>query len=303
MARPLRLEFPGAVYHLTARGDRREPIFIDDADREALLGVVGKATERFGASMMAYCLMGNHYHFVVQTHRANLSQLMRQINGVYTQGFNRRHAKVGHVFQGRFKALVVDRDAYLLEVCRYVELNPVRAGMVDDPAAWPWSSCCAHLGLAQAPAWLDSAGLLGALTGAPVDVAQAAITARRHYATFLAAGRNVPLWPQALRQQIYLGDEAFIERTQAAAGLGFAAPGSDRTMGSMPMSGRPDIPRAQLRPPRTLRQWLALGPSREQALRRANVEGGLSLTAMARELGLSVSRVSRLVARAALAQK
>ena len=127
MARPLRVEFPGAVYHLTARGDRRESIFIDDADRVALLGVVGDATERFAASMLAYCLMGNHYHFVVQTHRANLSQLMRQINGVYTQGFNRRHAKVGHVFQGRFKALVVDRDAYLLEVCRYVELNPVRA--------------------------------------------------------------------------------------------------------------------------------------------------------------------------------
>ena len=134
MARPLRIEFAGATYHITSRGDRREPIFVDDDDRRAFLDVLGQALARFGAAVLAYCLMGNHYHLVLTTHGANLSALMRQLNGVYTQRFNRRHDKVGHVFQGRFKAILVDRHACLLEVCRYVELNPVRAKMVPTPA-------------------------------------------------------------------------------------------------------------------------------------------------------------------------
>ncbi|WP_287640533.1 transposase [Accumulibacter sp.] len=115
MARPLRIEFPGAIYHVTSRGDRREPIFVDDADGESLLAVLAAGMARFDAQVLAYCLMGNHYHFVLHTRQANLSALMRHVNGVYTQAFNRRHAKVGHLPQGRFKAILVDRDAYLLE--------------------------------------------------------------------------------------------------------------------------------------------------------------------------------------------
>ena len=114
MSRPLRIEFPGAVYHVTSRGDRREPIFVDDTDRAALLTVLAQDMERFDAQVLAYCLMGNHYHFVPHTRQANLSRLMRHLNGVYTQVFNRRHGKVGHLFQGRFKAILVDRDAYLI---------------------------------------------------------------------------------------------------------------------------------------------------------------------------------------------
>jgi REP element-mobilizing transposase RayT len=151
MARSLRIEFPGAVYHVTARGDRREDIFVDDEDRLALLEVVAQALSRFDAQMLAYCLMDNHYHFVLHTRRANLSLLMRHINGVCTQTYNRRHNKVGHLFQGRFKAILVDRDAYLLEVCRYVDLNPVRARMVRKPGSWAWSSYRAHTGEAPAP--------------------------------------------------------------------------------------------------------------------------------------------------------
>ena len=165
MARPLRIEFPGATYHVTARGDRRESIFVDDADRASLLDVLSRGLERFDAAALAYCLMGNHYHLVVQTRRANLSRLMRHVNGVYTQRFNRRHDKVGHLFQGRFKAILVDSDAYLLTLCRYVELNPVRAGWVDTPLAWAWSSCRAHVGAAPAPPWLDTLGLHAQLLG------------------------------------------------------------------------------------------------------------------------------------------
>jgi putative transposase len=153
MARPLRLEFPGAVYHVTSRGDRREPIFAGDDDRDSLLGIVARGLERLDAQMLAYCLMGNHYHFVLHTRQANLSRLMRHINGVYTQAYNRRHGLAGHLFQGRFKAILIDRDAYLLEVCRYVELNPVRAKMVASPGDWPWSSYLAHTLQAATPEW------------------------------------------------------------------------------------------------------------------------------------------------------
>ena len=140
MSRPLRIEFPDAVYHVTSRGDRREPIYRDDADRRLHLEVLAQAADRFDAQVLAYCLMGNHYHLVLQTRQANLSRLMRHLNGVYTQAFNRCHSMVGHLFQGRFKALLVDRDAYLLALCRYVERNPVAAGLVAKPGLWRMSA-------------------------------------------------------------------------------------------------------------------------------------------------------------------
>ncbi|HWQ95123.1 MAG TPA: transposase, partial [Gammaproteobacteria bacterium] len=126
MSRPLRLEFPDALYHVTARGDRQEDIFEDDQDRELFLATLGQVISRFNWICHAWCLMDNHYHLLIQTPDGNLSKGMRQLNGVYTQASNRRHRRVGHLFQGRFKAILVDRDAYLLELSRYVVLNPVR---------------------------------------------------------------------------------------------------------------------------------------------------------------------------------
>ena len=286
MSRPLRIEFPGAIYHVTSRGDRREPIFDGDEDRRALLTVLAQAMDRFDAQVLAYCLMGNHYHFVLHTRQANLSRLMRHVNGAYTQHFNRQHGKVGHLFQGRFKAILVDRDAYLLEVCRYVELNPVRAGIVPDPQAWAWSSYQSHVGLSEVPPWLDTDGLHGYLLQRPVRGATDARRAAARYEALVAAGRDVRLWDGALRQQIYLGDEAFVERMQARADQ------------HGPMTAR-DIPRRQRATPWSLDQWLRQTElPREQALRRAHVEGGHTMSAIARELRLSVSRVSRLIARA-----
>lgn len=281
----MRIEFPGAVYHVTARGDRREPIFVDDTDRHALLNVVAHALTRFDAQMLAYCLMGNHYHFVLHTRQANLSRLMRQINGVYTQAFNRRHDKVGHLFQGRFKAILVDRDAYLLEVCRYVELNPVASRVVRKPQAWPWSSYRAHVGEETAPGWLDSNGLHGYVLGRTARTAADRRRAADRYAELVASTPTHPnFWDTALRQQIYLGDESFVEQMQ-----GLAEPRNtvDR-----------DIPRAQRSKMRSLDEWVKNCPNREEALLKAHTESALSMTAIARELGLSVSRVSRLIARA-----
>jgi REP element-mobilizing transposase RayT len=183
MARPLRIEFEDAYYHVTSRGDRREPIFLDDADRQAFLGLIDQTCERFDAAVLAYCLMGNHYHLVLATRQANLSMLMRHLNGVYTQRFNRRHAKVGHVFQGRFKAILVDADAYLMTLCRYVDLNPVRARMVEAPGDWPWSSYRAHTNAAEPPPWLDAHALAALLLGrAPSGVADWREAASRYRA-------------------------------------------------------------------------------------------------------------------------
>jgi len=284
MARPLRIGFPGAVYHVTSRGDRREPIFVDDVDRGVLLAVVAQAMQRFDAEVLAYCLMGNHYHFVLHTREANLSMLMRHVNGVYTQSFNRRHGKVGHVFQGRFKAILVDRDAYLLEVCRYVELNPVRAALVTEPADWAWSSYRAHVGKASSPDWLDTVGLHGYLLGREPRGAADHRRAARRYAELVATARGSALWSAALRQQIYLGDEAFVERIQALA--------EPRRATSR------EVPKAQRARDRSLQHWLEISPSREVGLLRAHREGAMTMTAIARELALSVSRVSRLIGKA-----
>jgi putative transposase len=284
MARPLRIEFPGAVYHVTSRGDRREPIFVDDVDRRALLDVLASGLERFDGCALAWCLMGNHYHFVLQTRQPNLSLLMRHINGVYTQRFNQRHRKVGHLFQGRFKAVLVDRDSYLLEVCRYVELNPVRAGMVAAPGDWPWSSCAALTGQAPCPPWLDRAAVWGYLVGEDAATHALAKKASLAYADLVAAGKDVSLWPDHLRQQMYLGDEAFVLRMQALA--------SDRAVSNK------EIPKVQRASPKTLQDWLALMPSRDEAIVAAHRHSQLSMSDIARDLGLSVSRVSRIIARA-----
>lgn len=276
MARPLRLEFPGALYHVTARGDHREDIFKDDLDRSCLLEVWRQALERFDALCFAYCLMGNHYHFVVETQRGNLSRLMRHVNGVYTQRYNRRHKQVGHLFQGRFKAIIVDRDAYFLEVCRYVDLNPVRAKLARRPHDWRWSSYRAHVGLQERPEWLDSEEVLRHFS--PREG-----VAMRRYAEFVSRGKNVRLWKQALAGQIYLGDEEFVAEVCGKGGA---------------KSESREIPRAHRRQQgKSLSSYLKEGSARDTGIVAAYLEGGHTQTAIANALGLSVSRVSRLITR------
>lgn len=207
MARPLRIEFSGALYHITARGDRREPIFEDDEDRLSFLRTLAEVVGRFNWLCHAYCLMTNHYHLMVETPDGNLSKGMRQLNGVYTQASNRRHGRTGHLFQGRFKGILVDKDSYLLELARYVVLNPVRARMVDLPEAWPWSSYRATVGQAPKPEWLTTDALLS-------QFGQRRSRARQRYRQFVLDGVNQgSIWSE-LRQQVYLGDDRFVERMQ-----------------------------------------------------------------------------------------
>jgi putative transposase len=282
MARPLRIEFPGAVYHVTSRGDRREAIFDDDADRHAFLNVVAQATERFDAAILAYCLMDNHYHLVIHTRRGNLSRFMQQLNGVYTQAYNRRHRKVGHLFQGRFKGILVDENAYLLEVCRYVDLNPVRARMVRDPGNWRWSSYSAHTGNAVSPDWLDTPAVHGYLLGRDAITLADRRRAALRYAALVAAGKGVKLWDEALAQQIYLGDAEFIERMQALI---------ENDAGNAK-----DIPRLQRRvQTKPIDYYLKRNKDRDAGICEAITKGQHSMTDVGKALGLTVSRVSRIV--------
>ena len=254
MARPLRIELAGGLYHVTSRGDRREAIFRDDQDREAWLGVLGEVCSRFNWRCHAYCEMTNHYHFIVETPDANLSKGMRQLNGVYTQQFNRRHGLVVHLFQGRFIGILVERDAYLLELSRYVVLNPVRVGMVPEVSAWAWSSYRTMVGLAPPPAWLETDWMLGQF-GSGRRQAQA------RYSAFVAEGVRGPSVWEGLRHQIFLGSEAFVERFVHA----------DRALDKLR-----EVPRAQRRPlARSLGHYEHTYPGRREAMARAFLTGVL----------------------------
>jgi len=159
MARPLRIEFPGAIYHITSRGNARLPVFEDDHDRKRFLGILEEVVKRYNWLCHAYCLMDNH--LLVETVDGNLSMGMRHLNGVYTQRFKRRHNRVGHIYQGRFKSILVEQDSYLLELCRYVVLNPIRAGIVKHLGDYKWSSYKVTAGLIKTVPFLTVDWILG----------------------------------------------------------------------------------------------------------------------------------------------
>ncbi|HEX7126750.1 MAG TPA: transposase [Thermodesulfobacteriota bacterium] len=209
MARPLRVSFPGAVYHVTARGNERRPIVADDEDRQRFVRTLAGMIEEHEVICHAWVLMTNHYHLVVETPRANVSQAIHYLNGQYSQAYNRRHERVGHLFQGRFSGILVDKESYLLEVCRYVVLNPVRAELVDSPEDWPWSSFRATAGLAPCPPWLTTDWLLG-------HFGTRRATATEAYQRFVAEGlaRDRSLWSE-MRGRAVLGSQAFVSEIRA----------------------------------------------------------------------------------------
>ena len=203
MARPLRIEYEGAVHHVTSRGNARQDIYVNDEDRHAFLEVLGDVVDRLNWTCHAYCLMSNHFHLLIETPDANLSRGMRHLNGVYTQGFNRRHGRVGHVLQGRFKSILVERDSYLLELARYVVLNPVRAKMVRSARDWPWSSYCATAGQQEPLPFLTTDWIL-----AQFGDERKGATAR--YRRFVQEGRGVEVWDE-LRGGVLMGSDGFVE--------------------------------------------------------------------------------------------
>ena len=205
MARPLRVEYPGALYHVTSRGNAGQNIFRYDKDRLYFLGLLGELVERFNWLCHGYCLMNNHYHLMIETPRGNLIRGMRQLNGIYTQKYNWRYKKTGHVFQGRYKAIIVDKDSYLLELSRYVVLNPVRAHVTEKPEEWKWSSYRATAGVDTSPEFLTTEWLLS-------QFGDRKKRAEDRYKKFVIEGITGESPWKDLAGQIFLGDKEFIRQ-------------------------------------------------------------------------------------------
>lgn len=274
MARPLRLEFLGALYHVTARGDRREPIYTDDIDRREWINVLDEVCQRFNWVIHAYCQMTNHYHFLVETPDANLSKGMRQLNGVYTQRFNRRHGLTGHLFQGRYKAILVQKESYLLEVSRYVVLNPVRAGMVKKPADWPWSSFSIMVSGGESPLRaLDTEWSLSWFGCSRDDAVSA-------YAQFVMQGIGSASPFADVQHQLILGDEKFIRQHRQ---------GVDE-------DNIRDVSKAQRRIlAKTLEEYQTQYPTRNEAMARAYLSGAYSMREIGDFFGVHAVTVGRAV--------
>jgi putative transposase len=205
MSIPLRLEFEGAFWHVTTRGNERKDIFREDRDRLLFLSLLATAVKRFRWRLHEYCLMTNHYHLVIVTPFRTLAKGMHWLNSEYVRIFNKRYERVGHLFQGRYKGILVDEQNYLDEVRRYTVLNPVRAGMVADPAEYRWSSYRAHAGLELIPEWLYSEWLFDLHTERPKchEMYRDYVTAR--------IGSTESIWGK-LVGQIYLGSAEWIEK-------------------------------------------------------------------------------------------
>jgi REP element-mobilizing transposase RayT len=266
MSRPLRLSFPNAVYHLTGRGNERRAIFRSDQDRRDFLDVLADVVDHYGWICHGYCLMNNHYHLLVETPRANLSEGMRQLNGVYTQSFNRRYKRVGHLFQGRFKAILIQKERHLLELSRYVAQNPVRVKACRSVADYPWSHFRAAAGLAVAPTWLTVGWIQSAAKSSGPG-------SRGGYRAF-AEEPAVRPW-DALQGQVLLGDDDFVHLMRD-----MIRDASDEVPWSQKRLGRPP-----------LKELL----SGDNAVHTAHREHGYTLKEIARELGVHYTTVSRWV--------
>ncbi len=237
MARPLRIYVPGAWYHVTARGNERRDIFRDDGDRERFLAQLGTMVERYRVRLYDYVLMNNHYHLILEPSEGNLSRAMQWLNMSYSQWFNRRHRRSGHLLEGRFKSIVVDAEQWGLELSRYVHLNPIRTGRqgldkkrreawrrgvgqaasrsvvqgrIEQLRAYRWSSYPAYLGLAPVPEWLTCEGVLGRLGGPKRERRK---TYQRYVEEGAGEGVEPSPWDQ-LRGQVVLGEEQFLTQIQ-----------------------------------------------------------------------------------------
>ena len=275
MSRPLRIELAGGLYHVTSRGDRRENIYENDEDRKEWLAVLEKVCDRFNWRCHAYCLMDNHYHFVVETAEGNLSKGMRQLNGVYTQYLNRKYNRAGHVFQGRYKAILVEKESYLLELSRYVVLNPVRARMVSQVEDWPWSSYHSMLGKVEPYPWLEINWILG-------QFSDNRLKAIENYINFVREGVGLPpVWTE-LKQQIYIGSDQFVESMLKKV--------------IQDKKCVEDVPLMQHRKlPKMLEEYCNQSNSRNEAIRVAFSSGGYTMKQIGSYFGLHYTSVSRII--------
>jgi len=279
MARPLRIEYDGALYHVTSRGNARKPIYKDDDDRLAFLDILSKTARRFNWLCHAYCLMNNHYHLVIETPDGNLSKGMRQINGIYTQYFNIRHNRPGHIFQGRYKAILIQKESHLLEVSRYVVLNPVRARAVGKPEEWRWSSYRGTVGREKPHPCLTTDWILG-------QFASRRGKAQEKYKEFVEAGLSRDRLMEKVKAQSILGDDDFVEKL-----IGYVRGYQDIR----------EIPRSQryIKRPKLDELFDMKARSNKEKRNKKIIEAieayGYSQRSVADHLGLHYSTISRLI--------
>jgi REP element-mobilizing transposase RayT len=273
MVRPLRLEFAGALYHVTSRGDHQEDIFLSDDDRNEWLEVLGTVCSRFNWVVHAYCQMTNHYHLLLETVDGNLSRGMRQLNGLYTQRFNQCHGLVGHLFQGRYKAILVQKENYLLELSRYVVLNPLRANMVATLEEWRWSSYPIVTEQENAPSWLDTDWLLSQFGTKREE-------AISNYRKFVMAGKGLSSALQQTRHQLVLGDDAFVEKHRQAK--------EPETLREMSKAHRKSVAL-------TLDEYRMHYPNKDMAMAQAYLSGAYTMAEIGRYFKVHYMTVSRAV--------
>lgn len=266
MARPLRIEFPGAVYYLISYGNGGQNVFLDSHDGQEWLKVFENVCKRFKWICYAYCLMGNHYELVIETPEPNLSKGMRQLNGVYTQDFNRKHGRGGHVFQGRFKAILVQKEKYLADLVKYILFSPVRAGFTKLPHQFKWSSCKHIVSKEECPNWIDTE------------------TLKEHFGDvgkeFLHSDVPDLNVLENVKGQIYLGDDEFISSIQKIID-------KEKDLS--------EIPRIQRTNFKSIEECLKLSGSRDEAISKAYLSGNYTMKQLADHFSLHYSTISRIV--------
>ncbi len=274
MARPLRIEFAGALYHVTSRGNAQGKIYKTDADRQEFLSLLNNVCNRFEWYCHAYCLMDNHYHLLIETNRPTLSKGMKFLNGSYTQFFNKQHKRVGHVYQGRFKGILIEKESYLLELSRYIVLNPVRARMVRSAKDWPWSSYRATAGIVQSHDCLTTDWILSTF-------GKQRKRAQQHYRDFVQQGKNQPSPWEHLKNQIYLGSSSFVDEMQCKLD---------------PEQSLKDIPKLQKQSvKKPLDYFKKRYTERNTAMAKAYLSGHYTLEMVGTHFGVSYATVSRAV--------
>lgn len=274
MARPIRLEFPNALYHVMSRGNGGENIFIEEADKHAFLELFEELLICYDFICYAYCLMNNHYHLLIETPKANLSQVMRGLNGRYTKYFNKTFHRMGHIFQGRYKSIIVQKDSYLLELSRYIVLNPVRAGLIQNPEDYIWSSYCATIGQCECPKWLAADNLLAEFHNQRIE-------AMRLYQKFVNQGIGRP-FSGKITQQTYLGNEAFVNDVQ-------------KHIDTQQSNSIHITQLSKKAPKKTIEEIISTVPERKEAMNAIYKTGHYTMFEIAQYYGVHYSTVSRAI--------
>lgn len=276
MSRPLRIEYPGAVYHVISRGNAGQDIFITNHDRQKFLHWLEDTVKIHNLLIHAYCLMGSHYHLLVETPDGNLSKAMRDLNGNYTQSFNYFHERKGHLMQGRYKAYVIEKEAYLLEVARYIVLNPVRAGLVAHPNKWAWSSYAMTAGKNKSTHWFFSEWILDFFAANKTN-------ARHHYKKYIQAGIDAGDPHQEAVNGFLLGGSQFVhriwEQTNGSEELR-EYPRKERVVGRLSL--------------KEIFEDVKTKQDRDDAIKFARFRCGYLASEIAREVNLERSVVSRI---------